>query len=185
VDEPSEEHLFDWVSARALGQDADAAQALLHYTENLLRTNMGAEAVRDLLRRAGLSATDADALVGQAAALLRATRASGPPPSAPVPFLRSGAYDFGGVFDHLYRQEAERRERRLVRKERKEKSARLAITEPDPAFALDGLPTYAQVLTREARKADRKDWILGIIVLIVVMLPFLFFGIAALCGVFP
>ena len=59
-------------------------------------------------------------------------------------------WDFGGI---LKEPENSAADRRAARKKRREKSARLAATEPDSTFALDGMQSYAQVVAREANRA--------------------------------
>lgn len=60
-------------------------------------------------------------------------------------------------------------EQRQGRSERRAKSARLATAEPDPEFALEGLPSQAELVARHANRQDRGWWVVPLIVLSVSM----------------
>jgi hypothetical protein len=101
--------------------------------------------VSDWLRRIGLSAADADAF-------LRALAEAEQEASRGKLVVTSGPYDFGGVFAPREDPLEKKRERKAHR----EKSKRLAETEPDPAFDLGG-DSYARVLAREAQRPEARD----------------------------
>jgi hypothetical protein len=166
-DEDDGDDTFDWSEVTADALDpASATAELVRYARHLLGSGVGEGVVRDGLAASGVRPEDADVL-------LLAARRPLPEVAAPAPMLLpSGRYDFGGVLDHLHRQEAERQDRRRGRRERREKSARLAAAgRPDPAFELP--ETYAQAVAREAARRERR-WV-PILVGILVFLPLLAF----------
>jgi hypothetical protein len=148
-DQPGTDQPFDWGQiSRDFHNPQSAVDVLYCYVDHLLSAGMSEDAICDELVAAGLSP-------GQSAALISAYRRNRRPPPANTIILRSGPYDFGRVFDHLRQQDIDRRERRRRQEERRQETARLARP-PDPLFAPP--ETYAQIVTREARRGGR-PWV--------------------------
>jgi hypothetical protein len=82
--------------------------------------------------------------------------------------VRSGPWDFRGVFAQRENPLAERRER----KERREKSRHLAEWGPDPTFDLGGA-SYAQVVGGEAHRSQRGERLFTSLAMAAVFLPML------------
>jgi hypothetical protein len=128
-----------------LREQEHAAEAVARQVRIMFAAGKGVPEVSDWLRRIGLSAAEADAFL---AALAEAEQQA----ARGKLVIRSGPYDFGGVFAPREDPAEKRRERKAHR----EKSKRLAQTEPDPAFDLGG-DSYARVLAREAQRPESRD----------------------------
>jgi hypothetical protein len=117
---------------------------------HLLRSGIPEDTVYERLSAAGLPT----AFIGAVIAEVQRARRQEPGDPNSVPVLLSGSYDFGRVFDTLHEQDVARWARKRERSTRRDKSKRLAETEPDAAFDLGG-DSYARVVSREGQRAAR------------------------------
>jgi hypothetical protein len=143
---PSEsDEVPNWAElAPNLREQEEAATAVARQVRIMFAAGKSLPDVRGWLQQIGLSAADADAF-------LAALDAAEQEASRGKLDLTSGPYDFGGV----YAPREDPLEKRRERKAHREKSKRLAQTEPDPAFDLGG-DSYARVLAREAQRPEAR-----------------------------
>jgi hypothetical protein len=157
---------FDWNQLGGQPQDpAVAGERLHHYVEHLFQAGWSEDLIRDHLVAGRLPLEFVTELLVGVRQTMRQRR------DIPAPQFgwQSGPSDFGGVVDSINQAEQDRLQRRSDRKARREKSARLAANEPDPTFSLEGSPSYAQVLARQANSGEGR-WF-RLIMLALVALP--------------
>jgi hypothetical protein len=161
---------FDW---QQLPVDPDdphtVARKLQGYIESQIRSGHTEDAIREQLLVAHVPP---DYITDLFLVVHEAQRGKVKPDQVlrgrPYPIFPRAPY----AFEALAQAEAERSRRRKDRQERKQKSARVASSEPDPAFALDDSPSYGQILARQANR-ESKLWWLGFLILGLVSIPIL------------
>ncbi len=139
----------------------------------MFASGTGVAEVSIWFQQIGLPAGEAEAFL---AAILEAERQA----SRGEPVVTSGPWDFGGVFALRDNPLEKRRER----KARREKSRRLAETEPDTTFDLGG-DSYARTLRGEAHRSGpgaRLRWVVLILGFLAVILVALVIAFSAFGG---
>jgi hypothetical protein len=152
----------------------EAAAVLARQVRIMLAAGKDASAVAAWLQQVGFSAVEAEDFL---AALLEAERQA----SRGELVVSSGPWDFGGVFASRDNPTDQRR----ARKARREKSMKLAATEPDPAFDFGGA-SHAQVLARVAQRPGpgiQFGWVvlvMGVVAAVVVTVVIALIAIGAI-----
>jgi hypothetical protein len=76
------------------------------------------------------------------------------------------------------------RDRDETRQELRARSARLAATQPDPAFALEGALGYGQLLAQKSKPGKKRNTVVVGLILVALLLVLLVVG-ACFLGAFP